>query len=177
MPEAFRWRLTVPDLLVPLYKLPTVAPRLDALRENGVIIRRAYPFDLSRVRRFISHHFSESWADEAEAGFARLPITTWIAIQEKRVIGFACAEATAKGFFGPTGVDPAQRGRGVGAALLIASLHDLRSLGYAYGIIGSAGPVDFYVKTVGAIPIAGSSPGIYVDLLGPDGEEPPKPAV
>ena len=162
------------DLLVTLYKLPPAGPMVETLRAQGVVVRRAYPFDLSRTRRFITRHFSESWADEAEAGFARLPITCWIAVIDRRVVGFACVEATAKAFFGPTGVDPAHRQKGIGAALLVASLHDLRNQGYAYGIIGSAGPVDFYVKSVGAIVIPDSSPGIYVDLLGPDGQEPPK---
>ncbi|MDX1935147.1 MAG: GNAT family N-acetyltransferase [Capsulimonadales bacterium] len=161
----------MPDLLVPLYKLPPVQERIDALRSEGIVIRRAYPFDLSRTRRFIIKHFSEGWADEAEAAFARLPITCWIAVHEKRVVGFACVEATARSFFGPTGVDTAFRGKGIGAALLLASLHGLREMGYAYGIIGAAGPVDFYVKSVGAIPIPDSSPGIYLDLLGPDGAE------
>lgn len=161
----------MPDLLVPLYKLDPAQPRLDALRAEGIVVRRAYPFDLSRTRRFITRHFSEGWADEAEAAFARLPITCYLAIHEKTVIGFACVEATARGFFGPTGVDPAFRGKGVGAALLLAALHGLREQGYAYGIIGGAGPVDFYVKAAGAIPIPDSAPGIYVDMLGPDGGE------
>lgn len=161
----------MPDLLVPLYKLPPLEPKIAALREQGVIIRRAYPFDLSRTRRFIAQHFSESWADEAEAAFARLPITCWIAIREKRVIGFACAEATARSFFGPTGVHPAEQKRGIGGALLLAALHGLKEMGYAYAIIGAAGPVEFYVRAVGAIPIADSTPGIYANLLGPDGAE------
>jgi hypothetical protein len=38
-------------------------------------------------------------------------------------------------------------------------------LGYAYGIIGSAGPVEFYQKTVAAIVIPDSSPGVYTNLL------------
>jgi hypothetical protein len=37
--------------------------------------------------------------------------------------------------------------------------------GYAYAIIGGAGPTGFYVKTVGAMPIDGSTPGIYRDKL------------
>jgi GNAT superfamily N-acetyltransferase len=156
------------DLLVPLYRLPSADDKIAALRESGVVIRRAYPFELSRVRRFITRHFSEGWADEAEAAFARMPITCWIAVQDKRTVGFACVESTATAFFGPTGVDPAQRGRGIGAALLIASLHGLREQGYAYGIIGSAGPVAFYEKSVGAIVIPDSSPGIYVDMLAAD---------
>lgn len=158
----------MPDLLVSLYKLPPLSPRLDALREAGIVIRRAYPFDLSRTRRFITRHFTEGWADEAEAAFARQPITCWLAIHEGKIVGFACVESTARGFFGPTGVDAAWRGRGIGAGLLVAALHGLREMGYAYGIIGAAGPADFYAKAVGAIPIPDSTPGIYVDMLGPD---------
>ncbi|GAB4458401.1 MAG: N-acetyltransferase [Armatimonadaceae bacterium] len=162
----------MPDLLVPLYKLAPVAElheKIDTLRrEENIIVRRAYPFDLSRTRRFITRHFNEAWADEAEAAFARLPITCWLAIYEKKVIGFACAEATARDYFGPTGVDPAFRGKGIGTLLLLSALHGLREMGYAYAIIGAAGPVDFYAKTVGATVIPDSTPGIYVDLLGPD---------
>ena len=161
----------MPDLLVPLYRLPPAAPRLDALREQGILIRRAYTFELSRTRRFIARHFTESWADEAEATFARQPVACWIAVHEKKIVGFACIESMMRGLFGPTGVDPAFRGKGIGAALLIASLEGLRDLGYAYGVIGAAGPVEFYVKAVGAVPIPDSVPGVYQNLLGPDGEE------
>ena len=158
----------MPDLLVPLYRLPPAQTRLDALREAGIVIRRAYPFELSRTRRFIVRHFTESWADEAEAAFARQPITCWLAIHERRIVGFACVESTARGFFGPTGVEAAWRGRGIGAALLLAALHGLREMGYAYAIIGAAGPADFYARTAGAIPIPDSTPGIYVDMLDRD---------
>jgi len=48
---------------------------------------------------------------------------------------------------------------------LIASLWGLRELGYVYAIIGRAGPVEFYEKTVGAIVIPDSDPGIYTNLL------------
>ena len=41
----------------------------------------------------------------------------------------------------------------------------LRELGYVYGIIGGAGPIKFYQKTVGASVIDDSEPGIYTDLL------------
>ena len=58
-----------------------------------------------------------------------------------------------------------ERGRGIGKALLIAALWGLRELGYVYGIIGAAGPVEFYKEAVGAIVIPDSEPGIYTDLL------------
>ena len=163
----------MPDLLVALYKLPPYPAETLASLESaeGIVVRRAHPFDLSRTRRFIARHFTESWADEAQAGFTRQPITTFLAICDKRIIGFASVDATAKGFFGPTGVDPAFRGKGVGAALLLVALHALRDLGYGYAIIGAAGPIAFYEKAVGAVVIPGSSPGVYQHLLAPDGEE------
>ena len=48
---------------------------------------------------------------------------------------------------------------------MIASLWGLRELGYVYGIIGAAGPTEFYQQAVGAIVIPDSEPGIYSDLL------------
>jgi GNAT superfamily N-acetyltransferase len=161
----------MPDLLVPLYKLPPADAINNTLAAEGIIIRRAFPFDLSRTRRFIASNFAESWADEAEAAFARQPITCWIAILDQKVVGFACADATMRGFFGPTGVAESLRGKGVGTALLLAALNGLKELGYAYGIIGAAGPVGFYEKHCNAIVIPDSTPGAYVNLLAKDGDE------
>ena len=53
----------------------------------------------------------------------------------------------------------------VGRDRLDALRSGLRELGYVYAIIGSAGPIDFYERVVGAIVIPDSEPGIYVDLL------------
>jgi hypothetical protein len=38
-------------------------------------------------------------------------------------------------------------------------------MGYVYGVIGRAGPAEFYEKACGAIVIPDSDPGIYTDLL------------
>jgi hypothetical protein len=95
----------------------------------------------------------------------RRPPTCFIAIQNDELIGFACHEATAKGFFGPTGVDTVARGKGVGHALLLTTLLDMYAQGYAYGVIGGAGPMEFYRRSVGAVPIEGSEPGIYRGML------------
>jgi hypothetical protein len=38
-------------------------------------------------------------------------------------------------------------------------------MGYVYGIIGGVGPIEFYEKTVGAVVVPDSDPGIYSDLL------------
>jgi GNAT superfamily N-acetyltransferase len=151
----------MPDLLVNLLKLPS----LDQLKDEDVNIRRAQPFEITPVREFIGKNFSVAWADEISVGFANKPVTVVIATREGRVIGFAGYECTRKAFFGPTGVVEGERGSGIGTALLIASLWGLRELGYVYGIIGGAGPVEFYQRVVGAIVIPDSEPGIYKDLL------------
>jgi len=155
----------MPDLLVNLLKLSRLEPLVDDLNRSGVNIRHAQPFEITAVRNFIEKNFSVAWADEISVGFANKPVTVCLAPREGRVIGFAGYECTRKAFFGPTGVAENERGRGIGTALLIAALWGLRELGYVYGIIGRAGPIEFYQETVGAIVISDSEPGIYEDLL------------
>jgi GNAT superfamily N-acetyltransferase len=163
----------VSDLLVPLLKLPPLEPLVEQLASLGITVRRARSYEKSQVKRFVLKHFSEGWADETQVAFAHVPIGCHLATHESRVAGFAVVESTARGFFGPTGVDPAHRGKGIGTALLVAALHGLRELGYVYAVIGWAGPVGFYVRTVHAMPIEDSEPGIYSDLLTPpQGERP-----
>ncbi len=151
----------MPDMLVNLLKLPS----LGRLHDEAVNIRRAQPFEITPVREFVEQNFSRAWADEISVGFANKPVSVVIATREGRVIGFAGYECTRKAFFGPTGVVESERGRGIGTALLIGSLWGLRELGYVYAVIGSAGPTDFYQRTIGAIVIPDSEPGVYVDLL------------
>ncbi|MCM3871396.1 MAG: GNAT family N-acetyltransferase [Pyrinomonadaceae bacterium] len=135
------------------------------MAEVGIILRRAQPFEITQVRSFVEAHFSVAWADEISVGFANKPVSIYLAILESRIVGFAAYECTRKTFFGPTGVAELVRGRGVGRALLIASLWGLKELGYVYGIIGGVGPVEFYESAVGAIVIPNSDPGIYTNLL------------
>lgn len=149
------------DLLVNLLKLPP----LVATPAQDFSIRRAQPYEITPVRTFVTTNFTQSWADEISVGFARLPISIFIATMERELVGFAAYECTRRGYFGPTGVLPATRGKGIGKALLLASLWALREMGYVYAIIGNAGPLDFYQKAVGAIVIPDSEPGIYAGSL------------
>src|SRR3989442_7513841 len=149
------------DMLVSLLKLPS----LDRLSDEGVNIRRAQPFEITAVREFIEQNFSVAWADEISVGFANKPVSVVIATRVGKVIGFAGYECTRRAFFGPTGVSESERGRGIGRSLLLGCLWGLRELGYVYGIIGGAGPTEFYQGAVSAIVIPDSEPCIYTDLL------------
>ncbi|HZO90406.1 MAG TPA: GNAT family N-acetyltransferase [Chthonomonadaceae bacterium] len=155
----------MPDMLVDLLKLPPAEPLIADLRARGVIIRRAHPFEITPIREFIQAHFGTGWADEVTPCYSRQPISLYIAIRNGKVIGFGAYEATRPNFFGPTGVVEEERGLGTGKALLLACLWGMREMGYAYGIIGGAGPVAFYEKACGATVIPESVPGIYTDML------------
>ena len=155
----------MPDMLVNLLKLPPLEPQIERMEKRGIILRRAQAFEITLVRSFVEEHFSVAWADEISVGFANKPVSIYIAVLEKQIVGFAASECTRKTLFGPTGVAEIVRGRGVGSALLIASLRGLKELGCVYGFISGAGPVEFYQKAVGAIAIPNSDPGIYTNLL------------
>ena len=153
------------DLLVKLYAVRPV-PDLDArLALAGVSIRRALAPELRLVADWIDERFGDAWVSEATVAIARQPPSCFLAVKDEKLVGFACYDTSARGFFGPTGVDETARGGGIGQALLLASLLDMRAQGYGYAIVGDVGPVDFYVRTVGAIPIADSKPGVYAGLL------------
>ncbi|HYY94751.1 MAG TPA: GNAT family N-acetyltransferase, partial [Pyrinomonadaceae bacterium] len=114
---------------------------------------------------FVTRRFKRAWADEISVGFARQPVTVYVALRGGRLVGFAAYECTRKDFFGPTGVVEEERGRGLGRALLLACLWALRESGYAYAIVGGVGPARFYERAVGATLIPDSSPGVYADPI------------
>ncbi len=149
------------DMLVRLYDLPEVEPKVAELEESGITIKRAQPWELRVVRDFIEDQFSETWADEISAGFANKPISVFIAQDGARIVGFAAYECTRRDFFGPMGVDENWRKRGIGRVLTLVCLRAMREMGYGYAIIGAAGPKDFYAKCCGATIIEDSEPGVY----------------
>ena len=155
------------DYLVNL-SLLTPKPDLDArMAAAGVTIRRPLAPEARLVTEWVAEKFGKGWASETAVSLTRQPPTCFIATRAKKLVGFACHESIARGFFGPTGVDEAARGLGIGKALLIRTLIAMRDRGNGYAAIGWAGPVDFYARAVGAIPIPGSETGVYAGLLDP----------
>jgi len=154
------------DMLVKLYDLPDSRTALERLLQLGITVRRALTPEKHEITAWVRETFSEAWASEAEVAFSRQPVSCFIATHDGRIMGFACHDATCRNFFGPTGVEPKARKNGVGTALLLACLEDMRQQGFGYAIIGGVGPAAYYSKAVGAVPIEGSEPGVYGGLLG-----------
>ena len=128
-------------------------------------VRKPIGPDHDLVTHWVIARFGPGWASEAQVALSNRPVTLWIAAHHGTLLGFACFDATARGFVGPIGVDAAARGRGVGAALLRACLHDMRSFGYGYAVAGGVSVPGFFERVAGAVEIAGSSPGLYAERL------------
>ncbi len=154
------------DMLVRLVRLRAAEPLVRRVwEESGVLVRPCRSYELHLLQRWIHENFSPKWVSEATVAVCHCPPACFIATQRARIVGFACYDATSRGFFGPMGVEENLRGCGIGEALLVAGLQRMREMGYAYAIIGGVGPADFYRKVVGATDIEESTPGIYEDIL------------
>ena len=148
----------MPDLLVRLYDLDSF--RLP--REiPGYQIRRASSIELERVSEWVGQTFNAYWRSETIKSFSNTPVTCIVAKKGNELCGFAVYETTARGYFGPTGIHFSHRGAGLGKALMYHALKGLLCLGYGYAIIGWTDNIEFYKKTVDALVIPNSDPGIY----------------
>jgi len=155
----------VADLLVKLYGLPSSAALVEKLRSEGVEIKRAIGPEKQAIADWVEKKFSRAWASECEVALSAQPASCFIAVKKEQIAGFACYDATVKGFLGPIGVDEGARAGGLGKALLIRALEAMREAGYGYAIVGWAGPADFFKKAVGAVVIEGSEPGVYANMV------------
>ena len=150
------------DMLVKLYDIDYRYPG-DKLAASGITIKRACVVDKREILRFVETAFPDepAYVSECEYALFNNPVSCHIAVKDRAVIGFACYDATAKGFLGPMGVVASCRRNGVGTALLLKSLYSMRESGYAYAIIGWVAQTakEFYQNTVHATIINDSPPG------------------
>lgn len=153
------------DMLVRLYNLPESWPSFSNLASPEIKIRKPLGSEKSLILQWIRENFGEVWASEMDITFSRSPASCYVAQQNRKIVGFAGYDAVALGYFGPTGVAEAFRGQGIGKALLLACLLEMKLKGYGYAIIGWVGPQQFYEKSVGATVIPDSTPGIWKDWL------------
>jgi ribosomal protein S18 acetylase RimI-like enzyme len=153
------------DMLVKLYDIPEDWSFIAKMEEQEIAVRKPIGPEHQLIVRWVKEKFHAAWSSEIQNALAGRPVSCFVAIKSKAMIGFACYDATALGYFGPTGVEGKYRGKGVGRALLLACLLDMKLKGYGYAIIGGVGPADYYRKTVNAVDIPDSTPGIWKTWL------------
>jgi GNAT superfamily N-acetyltransferase len=153
------------DMLVKLYNFQADTALLAQQETAGITIRKPLASEKHLITAWVQQHFSAGWVSEVEIAITQRPPTCWIAVQSGQLLGFACYDAAALGYFGPMGIAPDHRGQGLGKALLHTTLRDMYGRGYGYAVIGFVGPVEFYTKTAGAILIPDSTPGLWETVL------------
>lgn len=149
------------DMLVKLYDLDYDQQDISDLKGQGIEIRKPIGPEKYDLLLWVEANFSHSWASELDTALSNRPVSCFIAQYKTSILGFACYDATALGFFGPLGVIQSSRGKGIGGALTKACLMEMWLKGYGYTIIGMVESQGFYKKVAGAVEIPDSSPGIY----------------
>ena len=127
-------------------------PKLDEppVAVRAVSVERAS--DPKPLLTFVESTFGSIWRFEVSRALEATPPTVFAASRGSEIVGFSAHEANNRGLgtFGPTGVAPSARGLGIGRALLLASLRDLRELGYESALIPWTDSIEFYERSCGA---------------------------
>ena len=154
------------DILIRLYETKDYSDAFRELREKGIAIKKVMDVNTSDVLEFVEKNFSKVWAEEAR--FAILHRNCYIATEGTKLVGFVCIQATAPEFFGPIGVLPESRGKGIASALLHKAVLSMKDKGYKYMISGATrGPMARIIKRhYSALEIPNSIES-YEDLIDP----------
>jgi GNAT superfamily N-acetyltransferase len=145
------------SLLVDVADNPRVTPEraaelARACETAGYTIRRASRDDRGALRAMVAAAFSSGWSFEVNLALSSTPEGVHIAVDpDGAIAAFAAHDGNNRGlgWFGPAGTLPAHRGKGLGGALLLACLEDVRAAGHDQCVISWIGPRDFYESTVG----------------------------
>lgn len=115
---------------------------------------RPHHRDAGRVLDFVEREFGRIWRFEASRAFESEVPRIFIREESGAICGFAVHDVNNRGLgtFGPTGVAESTRGRGIGRSILLASLKDLRALGFSRATIAWTEALEFYRKACGAEP-------------------------
>jgi GNAT superfamily N-acetyltransferase len=151
----------MPDMLIKLYDLQDDWSFMATQKEQGIAIRKPIGPEAHIIVKWVSDQFGAGWVSEAEAALSNRPRSCFTAVKDSMILGFACYDATALGFFGPIGVAAPHRRKGIGSALMTACLLDMKLKGYGYAVAGGVGDTGFYVRNAQAVEIPNSTPGIY----------------
>lgn len=117
-------------------------------------VRRADPSELDPLSAWIEALFGPAWRRETRRALLRHQ-GVFVSGEPPEYLGFAAHSGhnAALGTFGPLGVAPHARGRGLGAALARAALDDLRARGFTRATIPWVDPAltNFYRRLVDRI--------------------------
>ncbi len=119
----------------------------DQAKIRAFQIRRAAPGDLGLVLELVRTAFPQ-WGWEVEVAARQGDL--FLAEKDGKAVAFACANATHRGWFGPTGTLPSERGQGLGRILLVQALAALKQQGHAVAVIPWVGPIAFYARHAAA---------------------------
>ncbi|MDH7482015.1 MAG: GNAT family N-acetyltransferase [Armatimonadota bacterium] len=122
------------------------------IAEQGITVRR---LDSTEKEAFLAWIAEDGWSQgwQHQVGFAcdLKPPTVFVAEREERYLGFAAYDAVRPGWFGPMGTSQSLRGCGIGGALFLRCMDDMREKGYPICHICAVGPLYFYWKVAGAV--------------------------
>lgn len=114
------------DLRAPL---PEYRDEIDRLAAEGITFHRPALAEKGEVQQWLMKTFGEGWSYETGLAFRPEKVTVWIARSQGRICGFATSHATLRDYFGPTGVSPDFRRKGIGRIVLVKCLRDMQDDG------------------------------------------------
>ncbi len=103
------------------------------LKQAGITVRPVHPADLPALMPFIAAQFGWDWFRFAQEYLLDLfgpgsdEICFWVAVQADRIVGY-CQQRRER--FGPFGVAPEMRGKGIGRLLLSRCLEAMVVKGF-----------------------------------------------
>lgn len=120
--------------------------RIKEIDKCPVVVRRAEQSDRKMVLEWVKSQFSIFWAWEADAGFKHDKPKLWIAEEDGKIVGFSVYGALEPHWFGPIGVSPNIRSKGIGSVLLFNCLKSMREEGQKYAVIPWTNHLFFYTQ-------------------------------
>jgi GNAT superfamily N-acetyltransferase len=127
--------------------------RKSSADDAGYRILRLPSKQVESTAAMVEAKFSVGWAFELRRAASASPAAVHVAVHgdSSEVVAFAVHDGNnqGSGSFGPAGTREQHRGQGLGAALLLACLLDIKGVGHCRAEVAWIGPRDFYDKIAG----------------------------